>query len=398
MKYNFDEIIARRNTNSTKWDMNKIYFENEDILDLWIADMDFPSPQPVVDALKQRLEHPVFGYTFASASMYEAIVERVQRRFGWQIRKEWIVFTGGVIDALYSAVHAFARPGDEIVIQPPVYYPFYDIIKNSGAQPLLNQLINDNGSYHMDIEGLKRSLTPRTAFPARIPRAKALLLCSPHNPVGRVWSRQELLELSEVCLAHNCLIFSDEIHCDLLSKGMQHNVTSSLSQAIEQQTLTFMSASKTFNLAGLGTSFVIIPNDKLRQEFVMARAGRSSGNIFGHIALEAAFRHGDDYLEQLLEYLDQNTTYFNDFMSKYLPELKVTKLEGTYLAWVDMRSLNLPPAQLQRFMRMDAGLALDDGYAFGPGGEGYQRFNLACPRAILQEALVRLERAVKQKV
>lgn len=396
-KYNFDQVIDRKNTNSTKWDKNKAFFENEDILDLWVADMDFPCPEAVTEAMRQRVEHPIYGYSFAPDSVYEAVVERVQRRFNWYIKKEWIVFTGGVIDGLYSAMHAFTTPGDEVILQPPVYYPFYDIIKNSGAQVLHNPLLVDGGTYRMDVEGLKALFAPKFTFPARSPRVKAMLLCSPHNPVGRVWSKDELAELADICVQNDCLILSDEIHCDLLSPGVRHTITASLSEEIADRTITFMAASKTFNLAGLGTSFVIIPNDKVRQRYISARAGRGSGNMFGLIALEAAFRHGDEYLEQLLDYLQQNLKMFLTFMAEKLPEFKVTRLEGTYLAWVDMRSLNLDPLALQQFIRHRARLALDDGYVFGLGGEGFQRFNIACPRAILQEALDRLEQAVRQQ-
>jgi len=394
-RYNFDQVIDRKNTNSVKWDMNKVFFESDDVLDMWVADMDFPCPEPVIEAMRQRLEHPMLGYSIPSDSVFDAIVERMQRRFGWSIQRDWIVFSGGVIDGLYTAVQAFTTPGDEVVIQPPVYYPFYEIIKNCGAQVTLNQLIEHEGTYRMDFSGLKKLHTPKLTFPARIPRIKALLLCNPHNPVGRVWSKHELEQVASICCENDSLILSDEIHCDLLAKGKQHMVLSSISPEIAQRTLTFMSASKTFNLAGLGTSFVVIPNDTLRRQFIAARAGRNNGNMFGLIALEAAFRHCDDYLEQLLDYLSENVAFFTRFMSERLPELKVTPLEGTYLAWVDMRSLGLSPEQLQRFMRQ-ARLALDDGYAFGPGGEGFQRFNLACPRSILEEALTRLEKAVLQ--
>ena len=396
-RYNFDEVIDRRHTNSSKWDMNTIMFGSEDVLDLWVADMDFPSPEPVVRALRERLEHPLFGYTFPSEGLYEAIVERMQRVFGWKIKKEWIVFNGGVVDGLYSGVQAFTQTGDEVVIQPPVYYPFYAAIKNSGAQVLHNPLSNVNGSYAMDIKGLEALFAPRTSFPVRVPRVKALILCSPHNPVGRVWTPNELQAVAEVCVENDCLIFSDEIHCDLLSKGFKHTVTSTLSEEIEQKTITFMAASKTFNLAGLGTSFAIVPDDKLRKEYQLARAGRNSGNIMGMIALEAAFRYGDNYLHQLNDYLHENYRFFSSFMAEKLPQFRVSRLEGTYLAWVDMRSLNLSVAELQKFIREEARLALDDGYAFGPGGEGFQRFNIACPRSILVEALERLEKAVKNR-
>lgn len=396
MQYNFDQIIDRRHTNSSKHDNNAVMFGREDVLDLWVADMDFPVPTPVAEAIKKRAEHPIYGYTFPPASLYEAIVERVDRLYGWKIKKEWIVFNAGVVNGLYSAVEAFSHRGDELIVQPPVYYPFFGAIKNTGRQVIHNPLKEVNGRYEMDFEGLEKLFEVRTSFPVRMPRIKALVLCSPHNPVGRVWTKEELQRLAEICVKHNCLIFSDEIHCDLLAPGVEHTVTATLSPEIEQHTITFMSASKTFNIAGLATSFVIIPNDELRQRYVAARAGHNSGNVFGFVATEAALTQCDDYLEQLRAYLHENYRFFSEFIAERLPMLRVANLEGTYLAWVDMRQLGMSPLELQTFMREKALLALDDGYAFGPGGEGFQRFNLACPRSIVEEALLRLEKAINE--
>ncbi len=396
MQYNFDQIIDRRHTNSSKHDNNAVMFGREDVLDLWVADMDFPVPTPVAEAIKKRAEHPIYGYTFPPASLYEAIVERVDRLYGWKIKKEWIIFNAGVVNGLYSAVEAFSHRGDELIVQPPVYYPFFGAIKNTGRQVIHNPLKEVNGHYEMDFEGLEKLFEVRTSFPVRMPRIKALVLCSPHNPVGRVWTKEELQRLAEICVKHNCLIFSDEIHCDLLAPGVEHTVTATLSPEIEQHTITFMSASKTFNIAGLATSFVIIPNDELRQRYVAARAGHNSGNVFGFVATEAALTQCDDYLEQLRAYLHENYRFFSEFIAERLPMLRVANLEGTYLAWVDMRQLGMSPLELQTFMREKARLALDDGYAFGPGGEGFQRFNLACPRSIVEEALLRLEKAINE--
>ncbi|HHW98735.1 MAG TPA: putative C-S lyase [Firmicutes bacterium] len=396
MQYNFDQIIDRRHTNSSKHDNNAVMFGREDVLDLWVADMDFPVPTPVAEAIKKRAEHPIYGYTFPPASLYEAIVERVDRLYGWKIKKEWIIFNAGVVNGLYSAVEAFSHRGDELIVQPPVYYPFFGAIKNTGRQVIHNPLKEVNGRYEMDFEGLEKLFEVRTSFPVRMPRIKALVLCSPHNPVGRVWTKEELQRLAEICVKHNCLIFSDEIHCDLLAPGVEHTVTATLSPEIEQHTITFMSASKTFNIAGLATSFVIIPNDELRQRYVAARAGHNSGNVFGFVATEAALTQCDDYLEQLRAYLHENYRFFSEFIAERLPMLRVANLEGTYLAWVDMRQLGMSPLELQTFMREKARLALDDGYAFGPGGEGFQRFNLACPRSIVEEALLRLEKAINE--
>lgn len=396
MKYDFDKVIDRRRTNSRKWDMNEVMFGKEDLLDMWVADMDFPSPEPVVEAIKKRAEHPVYGYTFPHDSLYKAITDWTERHYGWKIKKEWIVFTAGVVNGLYSAVKAFSHPGDDVVLQPPVYYPFYAAIKNTGRQVLHNHLKFDGNHYTMDFDGLLDLFKQRTTFPLHIPRVKMLMLCSPHNPVGRVWTKEELQTLGEICLKNKCIILSDEIHCDLLVKGVKHTVTSTLSEELQQQTVTFMSASKTFNIAGLTTSFVVIPNDDLRQEYINARAGDNSGNIFGLLALEAAYRFGDEYLDQLRDYLTSNLEFFIEFMKNRIPKLKVVKPDGTYLAWVDMRGLGMSALELQEFIRGKAKLALDDGYAFGPGGEGFQRFNLACPRSILEEALTRLEKAVNE--
>lgn len=396
MKYDFDQIINRRGTASTKHDLNAVMFGREDVLPMWVADMDFPAPEPVVRALQERAAHPVYGYTFPPDPLCQCIVERMEKRYGWKIKKEWIVFTAGVVNGLYSAIEAFTQPGDEVVVQPPVYYPFYSAIRNSGCQVAYNPLVLNEGRYTMDLEGLEKLFEARTTFPVKTPRVKAIILCSPHNPVGRVWTKEELGALAEICLRHNCLILSDEVHCDLLVRGAKHTPTASLSRKIEQHTITFMSASKTYNLAGLYTSFAIIPNDVLRKQYVDRRAGRNSGNIFGLVATEAAFRYGDEYLEQLLSYLDANREYFKNYVETRIPRLKVIPAEGTYLAWVDMRALGLEPEELQSFMREKARLAVDDGYAFGPGGEGFQRFNLACPRSMLQEALLRLEKAVNE--
>ncbi|MHB8156910.1 MAG: MalY/PatB family protein [Desulfocucumaceae bacterium] len=394
MLYDFDKIINRKNTGSIKWDNNLILFGEEDLLAMWVADMDFPSPAPVVEAIRSRAEHPFYGYTNPTQSLYEAIAERIERYYGWKIKKEWIVLSTGVVNGLHLAVKAFTQPGDEVIVQPPVYYPFYSVIKNNGCQVLHNPLKFDGTRYSMDTEGLVNLFSPVTTFPMRRPRAKMLMLCSPHNPVGRVWNAEELMELGEICLRNDCMILSDEIHCDLLAPGLKHTATATLSRELEQQTITFMSASKTFNLAGLDTSFAIIPNSGWRKSFISAQEGHGRGNIFGLVALEAAYRHGDEYLEQLQHYLFQNLTFFIDFIEKRIPSLKVIRPEGTYLAWVDMRGLGMEVLALQSFIRKKARLALDDGYVFGPGGEGFQRFNLACPRDLLEEALMRLEKAV----
>jgi cystathionine beta-lyase len=370
-------------------------FGTENVLDMWVADMDFPCPEPVVRAVRERAEHPIYGYTFPPESLYEAIVERTERYYGWRIKKEWIVFTAGVVNGLFSAIQSLTRPGDEVVVQPPVYYPFYNSAKNAGCAWVANNLKFDGRRYTMDFDGLSGMFKGSTSFPVRSPRIRALVLCSPHNPVARVWTKEELTRLGEICVDNRCAILSDEIHCDLLVGGSKHTVIASISPEIERNTMTFMAASKVFNLAGLSTSFVIVPDDVMRERLVAVRGGHPSGNLFGLVALEAAYRYGDEYLEQLCDYVTRNVEYFTKYIETRIPRLKVIKPEGTYLAWVDMRALGMSPLELQRFMREKARLALDDGFAFGSGGEGFQRFNLACPRSIVEEALARLEKGVR---
>ena len=387
MHYDFDRIVERRGTNSTKWDQNTLRFGREDVLPMWVADMDFPCPEPVLAAIKERAEHPTYGYGFPPPSLYEAIINWCQDRYGWKVEKEWILFTAGVVNALYTVVEACSRVGDEIIIQSPVYPPFFNAIRNSGRHVLNSPLVREDDGYRMDWKDLEKKLSSR--------RVPLMILCSPHNPVGRVWTKEELTRLSDLCLAHDCLLVSDEIHCDLVLWENEHTATAALSPEVQEKTITLGAASKTFNLAGLATSYVIISDPKLREEFARGRAGRNEGNLFGYIALEAAYRHGGEYLEQLIGYLEGNMTVFAESLKEKFPSLKMTLPEATYLAWVDMRSLGLSPGELQRFMRQEARLALNDGHGYGPGGAGFQRFNLGCARSIVLEAVSRLEQALQ---
>ncbi|MDP3058998.1 MAG: PatB family C-S lyase, partial [bacterium] len=330
MGIDFGKVINRRDTESTKHDRNHELFGRDDVLDMWVADMDFACPVEVIEAIKKRLEHPILGYSFSSQSLLATIVEKCKQDYQWSIKPEWIVFTAGVVNALYSAVEAFTHPGDEIIVQPPVYYPFYKAIKHRGGTVLLNPLKLTGDRYEMDYEGLEKLFQTRATFPPRTPRIKALILCSPHNPVGRVWSKDELHKLATICAKYKCMIFSDEIHCDLIMPGFKHTVTSIISREIEQNTITFMAASKTYNLAGLHTSFVVIPNDEWRNQYQNIRAGHSSGNTLGLVALEAAYKHGDDYVAQLNAYLHGNFEFFKQFIERHLSLLKVIPLEGTY--------------------------------------------------------------------
>lgn len=394
MRYDFDRIIDRRNTNSVKWDQNEKLFGVEEILDMWVADMDFACPEPVMEALRRRLDHPVFGYTFPPESLYQAVVDRMERHYGWQVEKEWVVFAPGVVNALHASVTALTDPGDQVILQSPVYYPFFAAIRDNGCQVVNNQLVYDGrGTYTMDLEGLREHFAVEGGFPGRSHRIKALILCSPHNPVGRVWRSEELSGLAEICLEHDCAILSDEIHADLLVGDQGHTATGTLSPQVAERTITLMAPSKSFNLAGLHASFVVIPNSDWRRRFLQAWTGKVSVNTLGLVAMEAALRHGDDYLDQLNAYLRGNVEYFMDRVAR-IPGIEAVRPQGTYLIWVDMRDLGMDDRELRHFMIHEVGVATDFGYIFGPGGEGFQRFNLGCPRAYVETALDSLEEAV----
>jgi len=396
MRYDFDRVIDRRNTDCIKHDRNTALFGTEDVLAMWVADMDFPCPEPVLEALRRRLDHPILGYSFAPDSLYQAIIDRMQRLYGWAVKRDWISFTPGVVDGVHAAVRALARPGDGIVVQPPVYFPFFAAVTDNGCQIVNNPLRLDDGRHVMDFDDLARSFTPDGSFLGKPRRIEGLILCSPHNPVGRVWTADELRRLGDICLANNCVIVSDEIHCDLLVGGAVHTPAASLSPELAQKTITLMAPSKTFNLAGLAASFAIIPDSGLRKRFQRARAGGGGVNVLGLVAMEAALRDCDDYLAQLNAYITGNVEYFAGAVAG-IPGLRLVPPggpEGTYLAWVDMRELGLDDEALKDFMLRKARIATSYGAMFGAGGEGFQRFNLACPRSVVEEAVLRLKAAV----
>ena len=395
MKYDFDRVCDRRNTNCVKWDAVSSIFGREDVLPMWVADMDFPVAQPIVEALKKRVEHDFYGYTQPGSSVIEAVVDRMQRKFNWKIQPEWVVFTPGVVPALHTAVRAFTHPGDEVILQEPVYYPFFPAVTSSGCQIVNNELKLINGCYEMDYEDLESKFNLRTGMRSSPSRVKAIILCNPHNPVGRLWNREELTRMGEIVIRHRAIVISDEIHCEILFKGYEHTPFASISEEFEQNCVVCMAPSKTFNLAGLGASSIIIPNKKLRDDFVNAKAGILPGpNLFGLTALEAAYRLGDEWLEQLLDYLQSNLDYTIEYFERRIPKIKVIRPQGTYLLWLDCRALGKDNMALRSFMREKARVGFDDGFLFGAGGAGFQRMNIACPRTILKEALMRIEATV----
>ncbi|HAJ32575.1 MAG TPA: cystathionine beta-lyase [Candidatus Atribacteria bacterium] len=390
MKYNFDEIIDRNKYHSVKWDELETTFGAipKDVLPMWIADMEFRSPKPIIEAIKKANEHGIYGYTSRPLSYYQAIIDWMEKRHNWKIKKDWIAYSSGVVPALSLIIRAFCQPGDKVIVQPPVYYPFFRVIENNGCHIVNNPLKLSNKKYFMDWEDLERKIDD--------PRAKLLIFCSPHNPVGRVWQKEELIILGEICLKHNIIVVSDEIHADILFKGYRHIPFASISLAFAHNSITCTAPSKTFNLAGLQTSSIIIPNKKYYKIYknILDSLALDENNVFGLVALEAAYRNGEEWLEQLLSYLNENLEFLMKYFKERIPKIKVIKPEGTYLVWLDCRQLGFNAKDLNNFMIKKAGVALDDGYWFGTEGKGFMRINIACPRSFLEEGLKRIERAV----
>ncbi|MBN2041620.1 MAG: pyridoxal phosphate-dependent aminotransferase [Spirochaetes bacterium] len=397
MKYNFDIVHNRKNTNSVKWDLLKRLFGREDIISMWVADMDFPAAEPVTEALRKRIEHPFYGYTKAGDEVVDAVIKRIHKKFKWKIRPEWIIFTPGVVPALHTAIRSLTHPGDEIILQQPVYYPFFPSVTLSGCTIRNNELKLTDYQYEMDFTDLKNQFLPKKGINSKPNRVKAAVLCNPHNPVGRVWSRNELIRFGEIILKNNAVVISDEIHCELLYRGYKHTPFASISSEFEQNCIVCMAPSKTFNLAGLEISTIIIPNKEIRDEFNYIREGIQPGpNLFAYTALEAAYNDGDEWLEQLLEYLQENLNFIKNYIKKNIPLIKMIEPQGTYLIWLDFRSLQFNNQNLSSFLTGKAGLGLDDGFLFGESGSGFARMNIACPMAVLKESLTRMKKAVDE--
>ncbi|MFH1382844.1 MAG: MalY/PatB family protein [Chloroflexota bacterium] len=389
MKYDFDTVINRCGTNSAKWDGAEDLFHVKDILPMWVADMDFRLPQPILDALKEAADHGIFGYTRVGASYYEALLNWMKKRHQWDIQKEWVAFSAGVVPAIRILIKAFTQPGDQVIVQTPVYYPFFNAIKDNGCEILDNPLRLENGQYTMDFADLESKISPR---------AKIFLLCSPHNPISRVWQEEELRALGEICLKHNILVIADEIHHDIVYPGFKHTILPTIEPEFADKSIVCTSASKTFNLAGLKMSNIIIPEAGLRDRFctVARSCGHPSPNIFGLVATEAALRYGEAWLDQLLEYLQGNIDFLTKYVAEKIPGLKVMQPQGTYLLWLDFRDCGIDPARLGSFVREEAKVGLEPGTRFGCTGDGFERMNIACPRSILAEGLSRIEKTVNR--
>jgi len=385
-KYDFDEIIPREGTNCIKYDGREWMFKTNDVLPLWVADMDFRTPGFIVEAIKKRAEHEIFGYTFKPESYFKSITGWMQRRHNWEVQKEWISFSPGVVAGLTLAIETFSNPGDEVVVQPPVYFPFFDCVKGTRRKLVENPLKLENGRYTFDFDDLKSKITGNT---------KLLLLCNPQNPGGMVWTKEELRELLSICLKNNIMVISDEIHSDLVFEGSKHIPFASISEEAASNSVIFMAPSKTFNVAGLSSSVAIIPNKTnfARYDRALDVGHLGMGNIFGTVALEAAYSHGDEWLAQVLDYIWDNYLFLEKFMSEKLPKVKVMKPESTYLIWLDFNEYGMNDSELFNFTINEAKVGLNNGAKFGTGGNGWLRINIGCPRSILEEGLNRLKKA-----
>lgn len=391
MNYNFDEIIDRRNTACLKWDYSKDFLGEDDVIPMWVADMDFKIPDFISDAIKKRANHEIYGYSARPEGYFTSIINWLDKKHHWQIEKDWIIFSPGIVPAVNLAVLTFTQPGDEIIAQPPVYFPFFSAIKDHGRTLVYNQLKLENGRLSMDFDDLEKMISTKT---------KMIIISNPHNPGGSAWTKAELTRLAEICIPKNILILSDEIHSDLVFKPNHHTVTATLSQEIAEKTITMIAPSKTFNLAGLSTSSVIISNPELRKAFQRALEYLhiGLGNIFGAVASEAAYSHGVEWLEQMMDYVWGNVVFIDEYLKRNIPGIKIIIPEATYMVWLDFRNLNLKGKDLRDFVLKKAKLGLVDGSIFGPGGEGFQRMNIACPKSIIADAMHRLEHAVKNQL
>lgn len=388
MKYNFDEIIDRRNSDSVKWSELEGFNGEKGILPMWVADMDFKSADEIIETFRARVEHGVFGYPYIGDSLYESIINWVKNRYNWEIKKEWILLIPGVVMGLNIGVRELVGEGENVLVQSPVYPPFYRVVNNNKRVVNNVPLIHNGEKFVMDYENLERKIDGDT---------KLMMLCSPHNPVGRVWAEEELIKLGDICRKNDITIISDEIHCDLTLKGYKHIPLASLSKELEQRTITLMAPSKTFNIAGLNTSVAIIPNENLRYKYNRAIEIMEIGNIsiFGALGLEVAYNHGGQWLKEVMEYIEDNINFATEYINKNISEIKVVRPEATYLLWLDFRALNKSPDEINDALIKVGKVFLNDGRPYGIGGEGFFRLNIACPRTILEDGLNRIEKVVK---
>jgi len=388
MKYNFDTIVDRSNNFAAKWsEMDKKYGTN-DLLPMWIADMDFKAAPCIVEAIRNRLDQEIYGYTTRPDSYNESIVNWISKRFGWNIKKEWLIFSPGVMPSISLIIQELTDKNDKIMIQEPVYSPFNSIVKANDRELVISPLIKEeNGNYVMNYAEIE----------ANIKDVKLFILCNPHNPVGRVWTKEELIKLGDICIRNNVKVISDEIHCDIILKGHKHTPFGSISEEFAQNSITCMAPTKTFNIAGLQMSQVILPNedDYNKLDTAFTRIDIKRNNAFSLVATEAAYNHGEDWLDEFLEYLEGNIDYAVKYIQDNIPTLKVNKPEATYLLWVDFSKLGKSDDEIAKALVEKGKIALNNGPSFGIGGSQFQRINLACPRSMVEEGLSRIKTAVE---
>ena len=384
MKYDFDERISRRGTDSYKWDSA----ENENVLPMWVADMDFRTAPVIIDALRRRVEHGIFGYTRVPDSYYEAVTSWFARRHDWKIDREWIIYTPGVVPAISAVIKALTVPGDKVLAQTPVYNCFFSSIRNNGCEMVSSPLVFAGNTYTIDYEDLERKVAD--------PKVKVMLLCNPHNPTGKVWRREELVRIGEICIRYGVTVVSDEIHCELVFPGHRYTPFASISENFLRHSVTCISPSKAFNIAGLQIANIVCSDAECRAKIDRAINDNEvyDVNPFGIITTQAAYNEGEEWLNQLIEYLHANYLYMRGFCREHLPGFPITVLEGTYLIWMDCRKLGISSDELERKLVAEARLWLNAGTMYGAEGEGFMRWNIACPRTTLTEGLKRFSRFI----
>jgi cystathionine beta-lyase len=387
MKFNFDEPIDRKDTLSIKYDFHRERMP-ENVIPLWVADMDFRTVPAVIEALEKAVLHGIYGYSSAKEEYYEAVSSWFRSRFDWNPDSSWLIITSGVVYAIATAVRTFTNEGDAIIIQPPVYHPFSRYVLINNRKLVTNPLILKNGRYEIDFDDFERKI--------RQERVKMFILCSPHNPVGRVWTREELIRLGDICVKYGVLVISDEIHSDFTYYGKKHTVFGSLKPEFRESSIICTAPTKTFNLAGLQVSNIFIANKKLRDDYLAEISRSASGHVgrMGLIACQAAYAHGAEWLDALKKYLEGNIEFVRSFLSARLPKIKHIEPQGTYLLWLDFRQLNMSEEEREEFLIQKAGIWLSKGTIFGREGTGFERMNIASPRLILKKALLQLERAL----
>lgn len=383
----FNKITPRRGTNSYKWDS----CEDKDVLPMWVADMDFQTAPCIISALQKRVSHGIFGYTRVPEEYYDAVISWFRRRHQWEIKREWFIYTSGVVPALSAVIKALANVGDRIITLTPVYNCFFSSIRNNGCELSSCALKYENNSFSIDFDDLERR--------AADPKASLLLLCNPHNPSGRVWTREELKRIGDICIRHNVVVVSDEIHCEIVHPGFKYTPFASVSEEFLKHSVTCVSPSKAFNIAGLQIANIIVENDEWRRRIDKAININEvcDVNPFGVIATIAAYNEGEEWLDELLRYIHANYIFFKSYCEELLPQLPVAPLEGTYLAWMDCCSLNIPSEELEERLVKEAKLWLNAGSMYGKEGEGFMRWNLACPRQFVEEGLKRFTGYIENK-